>query len=213
MDYEFSHFHVLAFHKHRFRGHNRRSDRLAAFAHFLGPMDNRWSQRSWVKTPYRRIAQDCGSGRVSVGVYEVLVRTSKVFASGDEKVKQDDPKSRKTRIALARMITRLFDLWELDMEDQASMLGLPRNSGTTLEKYRNGAPLSDDRELLERVAYLLSIYKSLRLLFSQNRTLAHKWPTTPNRIFGGQSPAEVICKDGLSGLLAVKRYLDSEKDR
>jgi hypothetical protein len=53
---------------------------------------------------------------------------------------------------------------------------------------------------LDRVSHLLAIHEYL-------------WPTTPNRTFGGQSPAELIRKEGFLGLLTVRRYLDLERGR
>jgi hypothetical protein len=124
-----------------------------------------------------------------------------------------DPKTREGRIAITNMITRQFDLWELDVQDQLGLLGLSNNSRATLKRYHNGVPLANIHNLLDRVAILLSIHESLRMVFPQNQELAYRWPTTPNRVFGGVSPVEFIRNEGLSGLLAVKRYLDMEKDR
>lgn len=83
----------------------------------------------------------------------------------------------------------------------------------SLTRYRKGEPLADNRDLLDRVAALLSIHQSLRILFSQNRELAYKWPVTANRAFDGQSPVELIRKEGFLGLLIVKRRLDFERER
>jgi hypothetical protein len=105
-----------------------------------------------------------------------------------------DPQNREGRIALAKMIMRLFDLWELGVQDQLSLLGLSKNSMATLRRYRNGSPLANSNDLLDRVANLLSIHQSLRLLFPHNRALAYKWPTTVNRAFGERSPVEVIIR-------------------
>lgn len=124
-----------------------------------------------------------------------------------------DPTSRESRIAMANMITRQFDLWQLDLHDQLSLLGLSRKSSATLMRYRSGAPIANSRDFLDRVAILLSIHKSLRSLFPKNRELCYRWPTIPNRVFGNRSPVEFILKEGFKGLLAVKQYLDMEKAR
>lgn len=124
-----------------------------------------------------------------------------------------DPTSREGRIAISNMITRQFDLWGLDLQDQLSLLRLSRNSRATLMRYRNGAPIANSRDLLDRAAILLSIHKSLRSLFPKNKELSCRWPTTPNHVFGDLSPVEFIHKEGFPGLLAVKQYLDMEKTR
>lgn len=123
-----------------------------------------------------------------------------------------DPGSKAGRIALARMIMKLFDLWGLNARDQAALLGLSESSGTTLARYRKSGSLTDRRDLLDRVANLLSIHRSLRILFPKNREIGYRWPTTPNLAFNGQTPVEVIRKEGFSGLLVVRHYLDCERE-
>ena len=138
------------------------------------------------------------------------MKRNKVHIEATTKVHQI---TREGRIVIANMITRQFDLWQLDVQAQLSLLGLSKNSMATLRLYRKGAPLANRRDLLDRVTILLSINMSLRELFPQNRELSDRWPTTPNRVFGGVSPVEFIGKEGFSGLMAVKRYLNTEKDR
>ncbi|HWR59155.1 MAG TPA: MbcA/ParS/Xre antitoxin family protein [Thermodesulfovibrionales bacterium] len=96
----------------------------------------------------------------------------------------------------------------MNTQDQAALLGLSGSSKRSLDRYRKGSPLPDRRDLLDRVANLLSIHRSLRILFPKNRELVYKWPITPNRAFNGQTPVEVIRRQGFSGLLIVKHYLD-----
>jgi len=124
-----------------------------------------------------------------------------------------NPRSREGRVALTRMVIRLFELWKIEPPDQMALLGLAETSRMTLARYRKGEPLADNRDLLDRVANLLSIHRSLRILFPKNRDLAYRWPTTPNRAFEGRTPVEVIRRDGFLGLLVVKRYLDFERGR
>jgi hypothetical protein len=124
-----------------------------------------------------------------------------------------NPRSREGRIALAKMVTRLFDLWKVSAKDQAVLLGLPETSGRNLARYRNGSPFPDSRDLLDRAANLLSIHQSLRILFPNNRDISYKWPTTPNRVFGGMSPVEFVRVGGFIGLFIVKRHLDFEHER
>jgi hypothetical protein len=112
------------------------------------------------------------------------------------------------RGALARMLTRLFDHWQLDSRDQLAMLGLAAGNRAALNRYRKGAPLANQRDLLDRAGHLLAIHKNLRLLFPHNRELAYCWMTTRNRAFDNTTPAEVIRERGFSGLLRIRAYLD-----
>lgn len=125
--------------------------------------------------------------------------------------KKADPHSREGRIALAGMITKLFELWELPLEDQLAFLGI--SSRTTLTRYRKGGPFANRRDLLDRVGALLAIHRSLRILFSHNREIVYNWMTNPNREFEGHPPASVVREKGFLGLQIVRQYLEFERER
>jgi hypothetical protein len=121
-----------------------------------------------------------------------------------------DLASRESRARLAAMVMRLFDHWDLTAVEQAEVLGLSGGSRSTLSRYRNGEPLADSRDLLDRAGHLLGIHKSLRVLFPHDRDLAYRWMTQPNRRFDAR-PVDVVIEQGFEGLLAVRRYLDFQR--
>jgi hypothetical protein len=123
-----------------------------------------------------------------------------------------DLHARKNREELARMLVTLLEHWKLAPADQAALLGLSSQSRSTVARYRRGEPLADNADLLARAGHLLGIHKALRILFPQDRDLAYRWVTTPNRRFGERAPLELM-KQGFEGLLAVRRYLDFERGR
>jgi transcriptional regulator with XRE-family HTH domain len=110
------------------------------------------------------------------------------------------------------MLVSLLEHWELQPADQAALLGLSPQSRSTVARYRRGEPLADSADLLARAGHLLGIHKALRILFPQDRDLAYRWVSTPNRRFGERTPLELM-KQGFEGLLAVRRYLDFERGR
>lgn len=112
------------------------------------------------------------------------------------------------RGTLAKMVSKLFELWKLTTEEQLELLGLAVANRAALSRYRKGEPLATNRDLLERVGYLLGIHKNLRLLFPHNRELAYAWMRTRNKAFEGLTPVETIQKWGFAGLLMVRAYLD-----
>lgn len=112
------------------------------------------------------------------------------------------------RGALARMVMRLLDHWKLSTEDQAALLGIAASNRAALTRYRKGDPIGTSRDQYERVGHLLSIHKSLRLLFPQNRDLVYRWMSARNRAFDNLTPVEVIKEWGFAGLLLVRSYLD-----
>lgn len=112
------------------------------------------------------------------------------------------------RAALALMVMRLLDNWQLSTEEQAVVLGLAAGNRAALARYRKGDPIGTSRDQYERVGHLLGIHKNLRLLFPKNRDLAYRWMTTRNRAFENLTPVEVIKEWGFSGLLMIRAYLD-----
>jgi hypothetical protein len=109
------------------------------------------------------------------------------------------------------MLMKLFRHWQISTGEQLSLLGLPQDDRAALAKYRNGQPIADDRDTMERVGMLLGIHKSLRLLFPHNRELAYGWMTQPNLAFQGATPVELIGEQGMAGLSMVQAYLDVQK--
>jgi hypothetical protein len=126
---------------------------------------------------------------------------------------QVDLHSRESRERLARMVMNLFDHWAIAAADQAILLGVSPQSRSTLARYRRGEPLADSADLLARAGHLLGIHKALRILFPQDRDLAYRWISAPNRRFGGAAPLEIMKRHGYEGILAVRRYLDFERGR
>ncbi|EAT14449.1 antitoxin Xre-like helix-turn-helix domain-containing protein [Desulfuromonas acetoxidans] len=115
-----------------------------------------------------------------------------------------------SRARLAQLITRLFEHWQLSDEDQAALLGLSTKNRSTLSRYRQGKPLANNMDLLDRAGHLLSIHKSLRILYPHNRSLAYQWISRPNKRFNNMSPLEIIKERHFEGLLTISHYLDWE---
>jgi len=112
------------------------------------------------------------------------------------------------RRKLARMVTRLFELWELPTADQLELLGLSRTSRAQISKYRKGGALPSSRDMLDRIGWLLSIHKSLRLLYPRNENIRYTWVKRRNQILDDQRPLDIMKYQGLIGIARVARYLD-----
>lgn len=117
------------------------------------------------------------------------------------------------RNRIGRMLMTLFDHWQLNTSEQLSLLGLSRDNRAALSKYRQGQPLSKDRDKLERAGILLGIHKALRLLFPNDRELAYGWMKRPNRAFHGLTPIQLIDQQGMIGMYMVRSYLDQQRGR
>ena len=112
------------------------------------------------------------------------------------------------RRKLARMVTRLFELWDLPTADQLELLGLSRTSRAQISKYRKGGALPSSRDMLDRIGWLLSIHKSLRLLYPRNENIRYTWVKRRNQILDDQRPLDIMKYQGLIGIARVARYLD-----
>lgn len=123
-----------------------------------------------------------------------------------ESINLEDIENRKK---LVKMIMRLFELWKLDTASQLNLLGLSPTSRAMLTKYRKGEQALTTRDALDRIGWLLSIHKALRLLYPHNETIRYSWVNRRNQIFNNISPLEIMKEQGIIGLAKIARYLDS----
>ncbi len=122
-----------------------------------------------------------------------------------------DPRGGRTRddrVVLARAVTKLFDLWQLPAADQLMLLGLSESNRIALQRYAKGEALAANRDLLERVGHLLGIHKALKLLYPKNADIVAGWMSSPNSLFDGATPVEIVRRFGFAGLLMVRGTLD-----
>lgn len=61
----------------------------------------------------------------------------------------------------------------------------------------------------ERLSHILGIWKSLRILFTQDER-GEAWVRAKNRYFDGASALDVMLED-MSGLIRVRRHLDAQR--
>lgn len=114
---------------------------------------------------------------------------------------QMDSKERQAR--LLRLLGELFRKWGLNETCQSHLLQL------SLDEWHARA-IGSGRQaeaVMERIAYLLSIHRHLRLAFPENPDMRYAWVTTESQAFGGQAPLTVLAAEGLEGMQAVLTYL------
>lgn len=109
-----------------------------------------------------------------------------------------------------RTFFRIAEAWDLDADEQIVLLGRPPRS--TFYKWKSEGPRAVPRDLLERLSYLLGIYKDLQILLPDPR-VADAWVRKPNAAppFGGRSALERMMSGNVSDLYAVRQYLDAER--
>ena len=109
-----------------------------------------------------------------------------------------------------RAFFRLAEHWKLRIVDQRKLLGDPPES--TFYKWKRQQKGALARDTLERISYLLGIWKSLQILFP-DQTQADAWLAKPNQapLFAGQSALERMLSGNVADLYVVREYLDAQR--
>lgn len=109
-----------------------------------------------------------------------------------------------------RTFFRIAQLWDLSVEEQITLLGSPGRS--TYYKWKKDGADAVPKDVLERLSYVLGIYKALQVLLPDEQA-ADTWVRRPNaaRPFGGRSALERMLSGQVADLYEVRRYLDAER--
>lgn len=113
----------------------------------------------------------------------------------------------------ATALTAFFNIataWDLSAEDERLLLGSPPRSTFFKWKSERNAKLSADT--LERISYVMGIYKALHILLPTAQA-ADAWVKKTNTapLFGGRSALERMRGGRVVDLADVRRYLDAER--
>ena len=109
-----------------------------------------------------------------------------------------------------RAFARIAELWHLTVAEQLTLLGI--HSRSTYFKWRKEAQVRLPRDTLERLSYLLGIYKALQLLLPAAQA-ADEWIRRPNSepLFGGRSALDRMLSGNVADLYIVRQYLDAQR--
>jgi hypothetical protein len=109
-----------------------------------------------------------------------------------------------------RTFFRIAEAWELSAAEQMVLLGGPPRS--TFYKWREGAVGRLPRDVMERISYVLGIYKALQILFP-DPARADTWLRRPNDapLFGGRPALTRMLSGNVSDLYVVRQYLDGQR--
>ncbi len=109
-----------------------------------------------------------------------------------------------------RAFFNLAEHWQLRIAEQRKLLGDPPES--TFYKWKRQREGALARDTIERISYLLGIWKSLQILFP-DPVQADAWLSKPNQaaLFGGQSALERMLSGNVADLYVVRQYLDAQR--
>ena len=109
-----------------------------------------------------------------------------------------------------RAFFAIAERWGLRVAEQRRLLGDPPES--TFYKWKRERDGALGRDTLERISYLLGIFKALAILFPQPDR-ADGWLRKPNAAptFGGKSALERMLSGNVADLFVVRQYLDAQR--
>jgi hypothetical protein len=109
-----------------------------------------------------------------------------------------------------RAFANIAEAWGLSVAEQLKLLGI--GSRSTFFKWRREREPRLPGDTLERLSYLLGIYKSLQILLPDPKA-ADTWIRKPNAAtpFGGRSALERMLSGQVADLYVVRQYLDAER--
>jgi hypothetical protein len=128
--------------------------------------------------------------------------------SSATQLQQDSP--RELAAPALRAFFGIAARWGLSVAQQRTLLGSPPSSTFFKWKKEQGGNLP--RDVLERISYVLGIYKALQILLPESER-ADRWITTPNAApqFGGASALTRMLAGNVGDLYVVRQYLDAQR--
>ncbi|HEV3154430.1 MAG TPA: MbcA/ParS/Xre antitoxin family protein [Candidatus Baltobacteraceae bacterium] len=109
-----------------------------------------------------------------------------------------------------RTFFNIADRWELNARERQRLLGL--KASTYFKHQRDPAHAQLSRDTLERISYILGIYKALQILLPRKEA-ADSWIRRKNSapVFNGHAPLDLMLAGKVGDLYVVRRYLDGER--
>ena len=112
--------------------------------------------------------------------------------------------------AALKAFFKIAELWKLSVEDQMTLLGLTTRS--TFFNWQKDPEVSVPKDTLERISYILGIYKALQILLPNDRA-ADGWVrrANTNPLFGGKSALDRLLDAQVADIYTVRQYLDVQR--
>jgi len=107
-----------------------------------------------------------------------------------------------------RTFNQVAKAWSLTASEQSALLGQPIDVTALLAQ--PGSVEGVGPEMLERISYVLGIYRALHTLFP-NRAQADGWIRRPNKAnaFEGASALSLMCSGRLEDMAQVRSFLEA----
>ena len=119
---------------------------------------------------------------------------------------------RRLSAAALKALFNIVHHWKIRDEDARELLGgISNGTYYQLKKNPRTPGKSLDQDKLLRISYLVGIFKSLNILYSQR--LADQWMQLPNSnpIFAGRTPLDYILRGGTPAMDMLRRLVDARR--
>lgn len=109
-----------------------------------------------------------------------------------------------------RAFFEIVKKWGLNVDEQMTLLGLDARS--TYFKWKKDLDGSLSKDALERISYVLGIYKALHILLPDHDA-ADTWIRRPNDapLFGGKPALARLLSGQVGDLYVVRQYVDAQR--
>lgn len=107
-----------------------------------------------------------------------------------------------------RTFFAISEAWGLKEQEQMCLLGLDNRS--TFQSWKRGIVAALSKDALERISYVVGIYKGLHILLPKT---ANDWVRKPNKapIFNGASALDRMLSGNVADLYLVRQYIDGQR--
>ena len=107
-----------------------------------------------------------------------------------------------------RTFFRIAEAWGLKEQEQMRLLGL--DSRSTFQSWKRGAVSAIPKDSIERISYIMGIYKGLHILLPKS---ADDWVRKPNKAapFAGRSALDRMVSGNVADLYVVRQYVDAQR--
>lgn len=109
-----------------------------------------------------------------------------------------------------RAFFNIAQKWSLNTDQERRLLGSPARS--TYFRWKRDRGGSVPHDVVERISYILGIYKALHILFTDSAQ-ADSWVKRPNSasLFAGDSALDRMLAGQVADLFVVRQYLDAQR--
>ena len=129
-----------------------------------------------------------------------------MLANEKENFSDNIDKDKINRVAL-KTFFNICKQWGVDnYKEQMTLLGL--TSESTFYKWKNNMNGKLSKDTLERISYMIGIYKALQLLLPYSY---NSWIKTEHPLFDNNTPLQVMLRGNVSDLFVIRNYLDAER--